>query len=534
MRRLPQRGLVVALAALAACSRCGSAGGPPPERFVAADVMAAVVVPRIQGAARDLAAFYATAEDFPGTSQLPSLRASLSAQLGFDPLDLGALRDAGIDPRGGLAIAFPAPARVGAAAVRPPPLLVLPISNRAAAETLVRKIATDRLGAGVRTVEVIGATQVVVFRQRAGAPPAVAAGEAVGTLVLSSGPAGPAAVARALSLQPKDSLAENPAWKAARRAAGREPAVVAFIPPGSPVLSGLWAVRDGAALALDAAPRKLRARAIALLGDREPSFRALAADGDGGALVARLDPGADVVARFDCDPAALAAKLLPMIPAAERAKLAKAGIDLDRDLIGALAPGGAAALSLARRIDLPSLDARTLRRDPFRLIEFDLLLPLRDPIRAVALSERLVRLAGPRPRGEVFSVPMASGELAWAIDGERLVAAGGARGRLAALRARHDGSAGGYRPPTEDARRALASGGLGAAVLDTRNFVASVRALPQESFGAGPTGFVMRSLAERIVDPAERIDAISLRVALAEGALVLSIEIEPRPSEESP
>jgi hypothetical protein len=291
-------------------------------------------------------------------------------------------------------------------------------------------------------------------------------------------------------------------------------------------------VRDGAALALDAEPRKLRARAIALLGDREPSFRALAADGDGGALVARLDPGADLVARFDCNPATLATKLLPMIPAPERAKLAKAGIDLDRDLFGALAPGGAAALSLSRRIDLPSLDGRALRRDPFQLVEFDLLLPLRDPIRAIALSERLVRLAGPRPRGEVFSVPMASGELAWAIDGERLVAAGGARGRLAALRARLDGGAKGYRAPTDDSRKALASGGLGAAVLDTRNFVASVRALPEEAFGTGPTGFVMRSLAERIVDPAERIDAVSLRVELAEGALVLSIEVEPRPPAE--
>ncbi|MGB8930536.1 MAG: hypothetical protein WCC48_04705, partial [Anaeromyxobacteraceae bacterium] len=82
--------------------------GPPPERFVPADVVGAVVVPELRGAARSVAEFYLTAQDFPGTSDLSSLRASLSAQLGFDPLDLGALRDAGIDPRRGMAIGLPA------------------------------------------------------------------------------------------------------------------------------------------------------------------------------------------------------------------------------------------------------------------------------------------------------------------------------------------------------------------------------------------------------------------------------------------
>jgi hypothetical protein len=78
----------------------------------------------------------------------------------------------------------------------------------------------------------------------------------------------------------------------------------------------------------------------------------------------------------------------------------------------------------------------------------------------------------------------------------------------------------------------LASGGLGAVVFDTRNAAASVRALPPEAFGTGPTGFVMRSLVERFVEPAERIEAASLRATVEPGALVLALEVQPAPPED--
>lgn len=532
MRRLRPSGLcfaLSALAALAACARCGGAAGPPPERFVPADVAAAVVVPELRGAARSIAEFYLTAQDFPGTSDLPSLRASLSAQLGFDPLDLGALREAGIDPRGGLAIGFPAPLAGDAGPTSP--LLVLPVANGAAADALVRRIAVDRLGAGERTVEAMGSAQVAIYRQRAGASPALAAANGQGCLVLSGGPSGPGAVARALSLAEGDSLAGSPAWREARRLAGEDAAMIGFVPPGSPALEGLGAVRGGAALGISAEPHHLRARLVALLGDEEAGLAALAGDGAGGALTARLDPAAAVVARFDGSPGALAARIMPLLPPVERAWPALAGVDLQRELFGALAPGGAVAISLAPRIDLTKLDARSLQRDPLRLVQFELVVPLADPARLTALSERIDRRARARSRGAPYSLPTESGEAAWAIDGGLLVMAGGAPGRLASLRARLGEAAGGYRAPTDLARRTLASGGLGALVLDTQNFAASVRSLPPEAFGTGPTGFVMRSLVNRFVDPAERIESAALRVDLEPGALLLSLDVEPRAKE---
>jgi hypothetical protein len=529
--------VVVALGALAACARCGGAAGPPPERFVPGDVAAAVIVPELRSAARSLGELYSIANDFPGTSDLPGLRASLSAQVGFDPLDLSALRDAGIDPRGGMALAWPPPA-TDRAGGRPAPLVVLPVSNRAAAEAFVRRVATERLGAVERSSEVVGPAQVTVYRERPGGPAALSVAEGDGTFVLSTGPRGPDAVARAVALLPAASLAGSEPWQAARRAAGSDAAIIGYLPPGSPTLAAFWPARDGVALALFAEARKLHGRLAVLLGDREPGFAALAgeaeAGGGGGRLAARLDPSAALVGRWDGTPAAMGTKLVPMIPAPERARLRAAGVDLN-DLFEALGSGAAASVSLAPRIELSTMDAGNLRRDPLRLVQFELVARLRDPSRIAALSERVARLFGQRAKGPPWSVPTASGAVAWAIDGDRLVAAGGAPGRLAALRARLGEATGGYRAPTDDARRALAAGGLGAMVLDTRNAAASVRALPPEAFGSGPTGFVMRSLVGRFVEPAERIDAATLRAALAPGALVLSLDVEPgAPEDRSP
>ncbi len=55
--------------------------------------------------------------------------------------------------------------------------------------------------------------------------------------------------------------------------------------------------------------------------------------------------------------------------------------------------------------------------------------------------------------------------------------------------------------------------------------------MPEEAFGSGPSGFVMRSLVDRFLEPASRLSALSVRAELAEGALVVALEVEAAPEQ---
>ena len=73
----------------------------------------------------------------------------------------------------GAGLGYELPAEPGAAAVA---LLVLPVRDAGALETLVARLALDRLGAPVRSASEQGRLQVVTFRARAGAPAALTLG----------------------------------------------------------------------------------------------------------------------------------------------------------------------------------------------------------------------------------------------------------------------------------------------------------------------------------------------------------------------
>lgn len=525
MPRRLHRAVVVAASLAAACQ--GGRRGPPPERFVPQDASAVIVVPEAGAAAKELSRLHATVAGFPGAAEIAGWRGTLATQLGFDPLDPEALADAGLDPRRGAAVATLEPGRGPGAPAQRSVLVVLPVGDAPKLEALLVRLARDRLGATERTADTHGEVSVVVLRAPGAAAPALAYAVVQGTALLCSGAGGPGVVAGAAALASGASLAESAPWKAARAALGDRAAAIQWVPPGSPLLERLWAFKDGIAVGLSAAEGRLSLRAAMLLGKREPSFRALAADGAGAKQVARLDPSAQLAGRYDGDFAALGKKLVPIVPQAERARLSRKGLDLERDLFGQLAPGGAVALSLPPGLDLGGLTSDAMRADPLRALEFEALLPVKDPQAAEAVSARLAAAGKGRRVDGAYRIHTPSGEIAWRVDvAERLVvAAGGKPGRLEALLARAQGT--GWRAPTDAAARAL-SGGLAGAALDPTRLVAAVRALPEEAFGTGPSGFVMRSLVDRLVEPASRLSAISFRADLAEAALVLTLEVEAR------
>jgi hypothetical protein len=530
----------VALASLSAAG-CRRGAGTTPERFLPARTAGVIVLPELRRATKELTALEDTAAAFPGAAQLPALRRSLTAQLGLDLLDPDALARAGIEPKRGLAAGV-APASGGEAAWSAP-LLVLPVRDAAALQALVQRLARERLGAAVEEAPAAtgvpqgshpapSAPRVLVYRAKGG-PQALALGfgDSDRTAVLSAGPGAPEAVRAALSLEAKESLAEAPAWRGLRKAlADRYAVLLAYLPPAG--AGSTVPLHHPVALGVAAEPGSVRLGALAAL---EPATAAgLAGKGDAKALVGALAPEAPLVLRWDGDPAALGRLLAPGVPEHDRRWLADHGLDVQKDLFDLLAPGAAAAISLSPRFDLSDFSDVAVRADPLRLVSFELAAEVKDEVAAARSLARLPQLFAalqepvgkPRPAvvdpaGRTGRIPMASGELAWRLDGKRLRLAGGPPGALDALVARKAG----WTAPTQASAAALA-GGLGGGILVPMRLAASVRALPEEAFGTGPYGFVVRGVVDRYLEALQAVQAISVRAEGVDAGILVETRVE--------
>lgn len=536
---------LLAAAAGTSCRRAGS--GPPPERYLPATAPAAVVVPELRRAARELATLDATLSAFPGAGQqLAGLRRALTAQLGLDALDAAELARAGLEPARGAALGYEPPAEPEAP---PTAMLILPVRDARALEALVARLARERLGAPERSASEQGGLQLVTFRARADALPALTLGllSSERTALLAPGPTGPAAVRRAVARAAAESLAAFPAWRDLRGALGDRYALLAASIPSAQRDLERDDVRwprnlfpAGLAVGFSAEAGSLR---LALAARPSAStLQALRAGVASRTTVRALSPESALVLRWDGDLGELGRHVVARTSPRDREWLAAHGFDLQRDLFDQLAPGAAASVSISPRLDLTDVSDVALRADPLRAIRFELAGDVKDEASARGALARLPALfaalaggASPAaPAGSSGRITTPSGEIAWRLAGKRLAIAGGPPGALDALVARRDGSAQGFAAPTEPARTAL-EGGVGGAVLAPRNLVASVRALPEDAFGTGPTGFVVRSMVERFLEPAERISAVSARVEITSSALRVDVQVEvpPPPSAEA-
>ena len=513
----------------AACSR-RDAPAVPPERFLPAETPMAVVVPSLREAQSQLAPLVTTVLSFPAASGVGETLRAVRDQLGFDPLDPRGAESAGLDPARGAALAL------GAGA---PPLLVLPVGDPKRLEALVARLARDRLGAGRRDELEVEGRKVLVFTVREGAPVALALHVARGTALLSSGPQGALRVSTAAGRAETGSLGADPAFRRARSALGPGAVALVFAPPGSPATAPYPLARDGAAVSVAGSASRLEVRAALLLPPPRLAYWREALAGGGQAAreaVASLPREAFLAGRYDGDGATVGRRLLYLLPAAAEA-LRRTGLDPDRDVLDLLAPGGAVAMALAPTFQVAAVSRATAlgAQDPFRLVQLSAVLAVKDATRAAALLDRLSRSRPPgfavaARRGgtrRAWSVSHGGVQLDLALDGTRLLVGGG-QGVLDALLARKPPE--GYVAPTDAARAALA-GGAGAAVLDFGQLVASFRSLPPEAYGTGPDAFVMRSLAERVIDPASRLLAGSIQLELAADAALFHVLLEARPPE---
>jgi hypothetical protein len=536
MRRALAPALAAALALAAGCARCGrTRQGPPPERWLPAEAPLSVVVTDLGAAGRQLGGVYRTVAAVPAAVRLAEAFSAVKSQLGFDPLDPGGLEDAGLATSGGGGASL---------ALGQPALLVLPVADLSRFDAMALRLARDRMGASQRVTSTGAGRQVVTFRREATGASALAYAVVDGYALMAAGSTGPAALESAASLPEERSLAKSAAWLAARGAVGATYPFLAFAPPRSPAVADVPAARDGAALALRAGAASLRLRlALPLAADRAVGWKALAGDSAeaarqaGLAEVRLLPPDAALTARWGGEPAALGRKLWPLLPPRARADLEAARLDLVGDLLEALAPGVALAASIPPSLTLAEFSSPDPRRaDPFRLVNVEALLRVRDADRVRVFFGRLAQ-AAPRWGGKVVSKGPAASATAWTLllgggrlscflAGGQLAVAGGS-GRLESLEKRLAAGSGGFEPPTAASRAALA-GGVGGAALDVDHLLASIRGLPEGAYGSGPDAFVMRSLADRFLEPASHLRAVSLRFDLATGAALFDLEVEGR------
>jgi len=557
-RSLELLALAVAFLALGPACR-GGRSAPPPERFLSAAPPFALVIPDLGRAAHELDGLYRSATAFPGAGGVVAQRQSLAAQLGFDPFDPKALAAAGIEPSRGLAVS--AELRTAGSEV----LLVLPVGDGPRLEEQLLRVAADRVGATVRAAETHEGQAVVVLRTAPGAPPSLSYVVSVAerTALASWGPASPLTVARAAARPAAESLAAAEDWKAARAALGERYAAIAYSARGTTLPLGGLALGHGVALGASADAGAARL-AVALLAPAGPGgLRALAGQGGPAPRVQLLDPDAALALRWDGDFAELGRRLAGGMAEHDRRWLAEHGFDLQRDVFDELAPGGAAAIALNPALDLSALGELEARADPLRLVRFELVADVKDEAQAALAFARLRALAAalaepvrrtpppaspppgkpgrrrakarpPSPAADAAAtapdvptdrIVTPSGEIAWRLTGRRLAMAGGPPGALDRLLARLDGAGPGFNASTPGAAAALA-GGLGGAVLDTQRLVQRVRALPDEAFGTGPSGFLVRSVVDRVLEPAAQLAAISARADLGERALVITLTVE--------
>lgn len=515
--------------ALASCGRCGGArtAASAEELLPPLPPGAASTAP-LGELARHADELLARAAQLPGGEQLGESRRAVAAQLGFDPFTREGLASAGLDPARGMAVAL---AQDGAG--RPEFVAALPLQGRETFVQSFEKLLRERQGYTERTEEARGEARAVIFARPGGGP---RLGYAVvrGYAVVARGGDPAAHLAAAASRAPEQSLAKDARYAAARGAVA---------PAGSnPPDLTLFALAQGAAqtrllgrplpgdgaLGIGLGAGGVRLRGSLALSPPDAHEVQTLLPGGGEALSILLPKDAPLQLRLGLEPARLPAALA-RVPALNdllaklRVALSARGVDLDRDLFGALQPGAVLAVLLApranlgRAVDQGVLDLRA--HSPFDIVQ---LVAYARPADAGRAEAALRAVAGVLPQFGARAQPSSPGGAEW-----RATYAGG-EGLRFGLRTAEGGPLvyllGGLDPEAALARKGAQGPGPGAAALrlDFARLAEQVAALPPEAYGGGPQSYVARSLVAQVIEP---LRPLALQGQVSAGGQGLSLEL---------
>lgn len=518
---------LLAAATLGAC-RCGrgapaavAAPPPPPARWLPAGAEGAVVVPDL-GALGErvraleglkVAGFAAQLQGFGSAQEWVS---GFLGQVGVDLRSREALGAAGVDAARGAAAAWFPDGQVLAVAVQ----------DASKLEALLGKLARSRLGAAAP----VTAGALTTWSGADGAP-GLGLLRVEGAALVASG----SSVAKLEGwgrLPAGESLAGDAAFGAACRRLGGTALAWARVPPGQ-----RWA--DARADALPGMTAALRAGADGL--SLEVELARIPAGWDLAALapvdgarppVDALPQDAVAWASYGGDPARLKILAETLLGPAGLRALGDSGVPLESGLLGSVAPGLAASLSVAPSIQLgavPELDVR--RTNPFRYVHVVGAANVKDaaaagrvvevlPKVAPALGARMERVQ--REGHTVLLSRYSQGEgLHLAVHGGRLLAAS-PESRLLEVLGRVGTSAqattGMPAPALQQAQRWPL-----AVVVDLHRLAASVRALPGDAWGPG--GSFVKAGWVRWLDGTDDLSWVLAGARAQEGRLQLHVSL---------
>lgn len=517
--------LVVGLAFLASCSKCGArpATVEPITRVIARGAVGALIIPSLaETGARvhqleqlKAATFAAQLRGFPSGKAYAD---AVIEQLGFDFRDPASLERAGLDGKGSAAMVMLANGSL---------YVALPVKDAARFGLAMGVVASQRLGAPVVAEKKVGELTLHTYARKPDADPRVAWALAHGYALVTD-TNGLTQLAGLATLTETDSLTSDQTWAAAVAALPKPLDGIVYLPPGTPAL--MHAPFGTAIAAIGLTSTALTISADGTLKQNRQTPLPLVPAADAKQLDGYLPADAFLTARYTGAPAELGPFLAPLLGRYLTRAFAEGGFDPTQDALAKLEPGVSVALSLAEQPPMdqgmPALDLR--QTNPFTWVHLSGAAEVKDPQTIVPTLERVAALAPKfgatmtlkeRPDGQkAMLTTYAQGEgVHFAPSGSKLFFASPVQ-RLDAL-VKSDGK--GKTSPTD--------AGL-AVSLDLHRLADSVRALPERAWGLG--GFAIKATTVRWLDAVDDLEAIELRATQKDQKVHLELSLGLAPSKQ--
>jgi hypothetical protein len=441
----------------------------------------------------------------PGGEQLGDLRKAWAGQLGLDPLTREGLLSAGLDPARGAAVALIS------GGPRPEWVAALPLTRPDVFLATVQRILVERAGFSPDAQQPAAAK--LFQRGASGQKIAIAVVRGYGLIARGAEPA-----ALIAERKVEESLARDPALAAMRKKLGGQDLIV-FAPAGSDLPKRYTArpLPGDVALSLQGSAQGVAARLLLQLPPPDAAKAQALLTGGGAWLVDLLPGDAPVRARLGVTPARLLEIARAQPSVAEVLGRVK-GVDLEKDVFGALRPGVALSLALSRTANIGlavdyGLDWR--RKSPFDTVQLVALAQVADKPRLMKALEALAR-----------SLPGLGAKAVRSGDSYQVTYAGGqgARFGVRAIEGKEVAYLmGGALQPEQLTRTPRGLNPEAAALYDEPGAVARVdfgklsdalRALPETAYGSGPQAYVARALVTQVIEPLRPV-----RITLAAQAL---------------